>query len=276
MSSVLAPVLHESLRASAASLSNRPGVYVFWGDDGDRLPLYVGKSIQLRTRVLDHFRSPGEAGMMQRARRVEIHPTTGEIGALLLESRLVKKLHPLYNKRLRRQRSFCSWRQVGHALELVHSTDAAFTHSPDLYGLFSSRRAAQETLAELADVHQLCLATLGIEKLPPGKPCFRHAIGRCAGACCAQESLEQHMERTLAALQAYRFRAWPFEGPICLSESWGNETEHHVLNNWCYLGSASSMRAARRLAKPAAGFDLDDYKILVRPLLLGKLNITPL
>jgi DNA polymerase III subunit epsilon len=46
----------------------------------------------------------------QEIRRVEWIETAGELGALLLEARLVKELQPLHNRQLRRERTLCAWR----------------------------------------------------------------------------------------------------------------------------------------------------------------------
>ena len=68
-----------------------PGVYLFYGENA--LPIYIGKSVSLRSRVMSHFssdhRSGKEAKLTQQVRRVEWLPTAGELGALLLEARLV-------------------------------------------------------------------------------------------------------------------------------------------------------------------------------------------
>lgn len=77
-------------------IKNVPGVYIFY-DEKD-LPLYVGKSVKLKTRVLNHFASDhktnSEMEISQKVRRVEWIETAGELGALLQEAKLVKKLQP--------------------------------------------------------------------------------------------------------------------------------------------------------------------------------------
>ncbi|MBI4097272.1 MAG: 3'-5' exoribonuclease [Candidatus Levybacteria bacterium] len=85
------------------SLPELPGVYIFYGQED--APLYIGKSINLRHRVLSHFsgdvHSPLEMKISQQIKRIETIPTAGELGALLLESDLIKRLMPLYNRKLR-------------------------------------------------------------------------------------------------------------------------------------------------------------------------------
>ncbi|HNE72228.1 MAG TPA: endonuclease, partial [Giesbergeria sp.] len=50
----------EHLRAALADMPAAPGVYTFHGEEGD-LPLYIGKSVNLRNRLLAHLRTPDEA-----------------------------------------------------------------------------------------------------------------------------------------------------------------------------------------------------------------------
>ena len=89
-----------------AALPRGAGVYIFQG--AGQLPLYIGKSVDIRARVLSHLRAPDEASMMAQTQRIDVIETAGEIGALLLESRLIKAQHPLFNQRLRRVRSLCA------------------------------------------------------------------------------------------------------------------------------------------------------------------------
>ena len=100
-------------RAVVDAIPESPGVYLFYGENDT--PLYVGKSVALRSRVLQHFsddvRSPREAQIAREIRRIEWRRTGGELGALLLEARLVKELLPVFNRQLRRAselvRVFC-------------------------------------------------------------------------------------------------------------------------------------------------------------------------
>jgi DNA polymerase III subunit epsilon len=108
-----APTLPPHIDASlVGELPEAPGVYLFYGEND--LPLYIGKSINLRARVLSHFSSDHasskEMRMTQEMKRFEWIATAGEFSALLLESRLVKERLPIYNRQLRRERQLCSWR----------------------------------------------------------------------------------------------------------------------------------------------------------------------
>ena len=67
----------------------------------------------------DHARGK-ELSLSLQTQDVQWHCTAGEVGALLLESQMVKQLMPSHNVRLRRTKSLCSWRyHAGQAPELV-------------------------------------------------------------------------------------------------------------------------------------------------------------
>src|SRR6185295_18364501 len=91
------------------NLPEGPGVYRFYGVND--LPLYIGKSINLRDRVRSHFssdyRSANDVRISGEIQRIEVEETAGELGALLREARLVKELLPLHNYRLRRKLNAC-------------------------------------------------------------------------------------------------------------------------------------------------------------------------
>jgi DNA polymerase-3 subunit epsilon len=85
-------------RPDLSALPRDPGVYVF--RDADGRPLYVGKSVCLRTRARAHFATP--AAWTGHAEHVDYQATESELGALLLEDRLIKALRPPGNKRGKR------------------------------------------------------------------------------------------------------------------------------------------------------------------------------
>ncbi len=85
----------------------QPGVYFFKNSRGSIL--YIGKAKRLSKRVRSYFNgieslSARRRKLMQKMRRVEWTTTKTELEALLLESRLIKKHKPSYNRAQRRYR----------------------------------------------------------------------------------------------------------------------------------------------------------------------------
>jgi DNA polymerase-3 subunit epsilon len=272
------PSLPSGLEATAVdAVPEAPGVYLFHGEN--ELPLYIGKGVNMRSRVQSHFAADHGSGramrLAQEVKRVEWIETAGELGALLLEARLIKERSPLHNRHLRRNEELCALRlreegeiTQDRALELVPLAGARADELGELYGQFKSKREANNTLRELAAEHGLCLKRLGLEQ---GKgPCFNHQIRRCKGVCNGKESPERHDLRLKTALAVLKLRAWPFPGRIAIrdrSED-GARCEWHLFENWCYLGTAKSEAELFDAAQTRfdAAFDLDTYRILRREL----------
>ncbi len=262
--------------ASIAALPRTSGVYIFKGDG--TLPLYIGKSVDIRSRVMSHLRAPDEASMMAQTRRVDFIETAGEIGALLLESRMIKEQSPLFNQRLRRIKTLCSIRMrqtaTGAVPEIVDSKSVNLGSTPELYGLFSSAHAANAKLKELAQQHLLCLSVLGLEKTSK-RGCFGLQIKTCLGACVDQEARHAHDARLLSALVDSQVEVWPFSGPVDLIEETEGWIHKHRVNNWCYLGTQCSKAGGKRELSELKqhDFDLDSYKILVKPIMLKTVKV---
>lgn len=266
---------HHIDRASLDALPSRPGIYIF-RDEQDR-PLYIGKSVNIRSRVLSHLRTPEEARMLEQSRYVEYRRTAGDIGALLLESRLIKDLQPLHNKKLRRTREMCALRLAPDARsvpEIVYAREHDFASSEHLYGLFATRKAALEKLREIVDMHMLCPALTGLEQAMRGRACFARQISRCLGACTGAEPLEEHRRRLQAALDDLRIVVWPWAGPMGIVEECDGWKQTHVIDHWFYLGSIDDVAGSPPTRRPAQrSFDVDTYKILVKPMLRGELRV---
>ncbi|OYU31639.1 MAG: endonuclease [Comamonadaceae bacterium PBBC2] len=266
-------LLHPIDPASLAALPRTAGVYIFRGEGA--LPIYIGKSVDIRSRVLAHLRAPDEAAMIAQSRRVDCIETAGEIGALLLEAQLIKQRNPLFNIRLRRVRHLCAIRLADQAEglrpEVISGQEVAPGQAQDLYGLFSSVHAAQSKLRELADQHRLCLGLLGLEKIGQ-RGCFGLQVKTCLGACVGQEDRAAHDQRLFSALLDLKVHAWPFAGAVDVVEQNGDWVQRHRIDGWRYQGTWCS-RSAQFTAHAQQGFDLDAYKILVKPIMLGTARI---
>ncbi|MCL2896667.1 excinuclease Cho [Brenneria tiliae] len=265
----------EHLRQWLDGLPSLPGVYLFHGES-ETMPLYIGKSVNIRSRVLSHLRTPDEAAMLRQARRITFIRTAGEIGALLLEAQLIKKLQPLFNKRLRRNKQLCALQLNGDKPEVVYAKEVDFDRTCGLFGLFANRRAALQALQSIADQYQLCYGLLGLEPLSRGRPCFRSALKRCAGACCGKESPAAHHQRLAAALEQSRVVCWQWNGPIALREQGPDMAQYHIIHHWLWLGAVDSLNEAGELMVAAPGFDSDGYKILCKPVISGEHEIIDL
>lgn len=265
------------LETPVGDIPESPGVYLFFGESP--LPLYIGKSVKMRSRVMSHFQASSrvarEMRMAQEIRRIEWIETAGELGALLLEARLVKEMQPVYNRQLRRERSLCAWHLDANPmarplLTLVRGDDLQPQQFGALYGVYRSKSQANASLRELADAHGLCLQALGLES---GKGrCFAHQIHRCKGVCCGEERPELHHLRLQLALAQQKLLVWPHPGKIGLREhnAHSGRTDIHLFDQWCHLATVhdDAELADALSARNTLAFDLDTYRLLMKQLQL--------
>ena len=173
-----------------------PGVYRFYGVND--LPIYIGKSVNLRDRVRSHFssdyRSANDIRISSEIQRIEVEETAGELGALLREARLVKELLPLHNHRLRRKLNACFVRLPRPALAAgdpankdIDWGDARPPSAETLYGPFADEAAREAAARGARAASTACAgACLGWEKR--GGPCFARQVRKCRGACIGEET----------------------------------------------------------------------------------------
>lgn len=256
---------------SIDALPESPGVYRFLGDNG--VLLYIGKSINLKHRILSHFQdaltSVKEQKIREQIRDIEVTVTAGELSALLLESTLIKEHRPLYNRQGRHAFKLVAAQAIQNDgdyirinLETVTSIDADAV--PTYVGIFRSKSQANQFLRELGEKHKLCPKLLGFEHGKGG--CFWRGLGWCAGACIGEESSARYNMRAIKAISRYKLKAWPFSGPVLIRESTDDRSEAMLVDKWCILRTARWNTDADLPVSDITdyAFDLDTYKILLR------------
>lgn len=249
-----------------SALPDSPGVYLFYGSLGELL--YVGKSKTIRTRVRSHFSSPEERRLCRKVYRIETRETAGELGALLLESQLIKELRPLYNVASRRRRRIVvarrSMNPLGYAvvnLEAIDYLDVKETEP--ILGVFKHKTQAKEYLVLIAKSHRLCPKLLRLEVAR--RYCFSYHLGQCSGACMGEEDVAGYNARVEAAFEARRIKAWPYEAGVTVEERSprGSQREVFLIDNWCLVASFKSADDGFEKSPHAQHrFDYDSYKIL--------------
>ena len=165
-------------RPDLSTLPDDPGVYVFRDERGR--PLYVGKSISLRSRARAHFCAP--AGWTERAEVVDYRPTNSELGALVLENRLIKKWRPAGNRALKRTHRYVYLRcrlDIPYPV-LEVAPEPAGGHAVNV-GPLGSRALAAELADQLTSLYRLrhCGRTLKLREHPSAYG----QMGRCASPC---------------------------------------------------------------------------------------------
>lgn len=249
-------------------LPEGPGVYIF--KDAQDRPIYVGKSVHIKKRVVSHFSRDheitSEFKIVQHIADIDTIQTGSELEALLLESQLVKDLQPLYNKQLRRTNTVLLARQAptehGHiAVQLEEATDISPENSATVLAVYPRRGTAKAMLEILQKTYDLCPKLMGLEKADGA--CFSYQLKKCKGACTGLEAADSYNQRLLTAFDRQRIQSWPFGGAITIEDMTSEVQSGIVVDQWCVLAHYRQEENCDPIITPAnKRFDLDAYKIL--------------
>ncbi|MHB1768539.1 MAG: excinuclease ABC subunit UvrC, partial [Phycisphaerae bacterium] len=138
------------LHAKARALEQIPGVYLL--KDTRDVVIYVGKSRSLRDRVSSYFLSSTDLGpvkqrLLDYVADFDTLTCDSEVEALLIESRLIKDLHPRFNARLSDGKSY-PYLEITTREDFpgVYVTRKPQTSGTKLYGPFISGYALKQAL----------------------------------------------------------------------------------------------------------------------------------
>ena len=160
-----------------------PGVYLMKGEAG--AILYVGKAINLRSRLRNYFSAGGDGRpqirfLMAKVAAIDTIVTDTEKEALILENTLIKQHRPRYNINLRDDKTYVSIRldprEEFPALAVVRrvKSDGAL-----YFGPYSSSAAVRQTLKELYRIFPLRHYPIETCRRR-GRPCLFFQIGQCS------------------------------------------------------------------------------------------------
>ncbi|MDD3773771.1 MAG: GIY-YIG nuclease family protein [Patescibacteria group bacterium] len=164
-----------------------PGVYIF--RDREKSPVYVGKAVNLRNRLVSHFKQGGKSGNIFRdSIYLDIKATESEIEALLLEADLIKHFKPKYNVVKKDDKSFLYLVVRDDKfpyLEFVREKNLNL-HSRDLsFGPFVEGRSLRETVKTLRQIFRYrdCCPLIFEKAAKNKRPCLYYSLGRCSAPC---------------------------------------------------------------------------------------------
>jgi len=188
--------LHPNL--DPAVLNNLPeetGTYYFFNEK--RELIYIGKSKNIRTRVLSHFRnynSKKAIEMMNSVAEIDYELTGSELIALLKESHEIKLHRPIYNRAQRRIASiyglFSYFDKNGYMRFVIDKND---TRQEIPLRSFSTLASGKRYLNYMIDKYELCQKLCGLYPAPGA--CFNYEISQCKGACIGKELAKIYNER---------------------------------------------------------------------------------
>ena len=180
-----------------ARLPTTSGVYQFL--DSQHLPIYIGKAVNLRARVKQHFtdnKNRKEQLITKQTIYIKIIQTDSELKALLLEANLIRQYQPKYNAVLLDDKSrlyILITKETYPKVRLVRQRDLSFSKESKLvFGPFISREMARQLLRKIRRAIPFCT-----EKNLSSKPCFYSHLGLCSPCPNWIESQPLEAKKTL-------------------------------------------------------------------------------
>ncbi len=164
----------------------KPGCYLMKGADGQ--VLYVGKAVNLRSRVRSYFQhaatlSSKTRELVRRVEEVEWIVVGSELEALILEMHLIKRHRPKYNVRLKDDKRYPYIRvHWSDPFPKVSVTRRVLDDGSRFFGPYTSVWAVHQTLDVLRKIFPYLTCDRVITGQDP-RACLYYDIKLCAGPC---------------------------------------------------------------------------------------------
>lgn len=187
-------------------LPSKPGVYIM--RDKQDVILYVGKAVNLHSRVRSYFRENIGRGpmidkMVSLIARFEYIVTDSELEALVLENNLIKEHSPKYNTLLKDDKTYPYIKvTVGEAFPRILFSREMKKDKSRYFGPYSSAAAVKDTIELLNRLYQLrtCNRSLPRE-IGNERPCLNYHIKQCPAPCQGYISREEYAEKVAGAME---------------------------------------------------------------------------
>ncbi len=189
----------ERLEKKIAGLPESCGVYLF--KDAYDLPLYVGKSTHIRSRVLGHLREddhPRKRRLLRFTDHLDFIECNSELEALILEARLIKQHLPPYNVEQRRWKQQVFLRVTDDPYPKILVCESRSEEGFHV-GPFRSPRFLEYVLQRLQKHFRLCPELMKPKRSSRGF-CFSYHLRQCAGACGEAVPPDEYRATVLEAM----------------------------------------------------------------------------
>lgn len=186
----------EKIQEILDNLPTRPGVYIHKDVHGK--VIYVGKSVNLRSRVRSYFATNVDSFKTHQLRKnihdIEIITTATDLEALLLETTLIKKYKPHYNIRLKDDKRYpyikVHW---GEAFPKVTVTRRMAKDGSRYFGPYTSVWAVHQTLDLLRKIFPYLTCDREINGLD-SRACLYFDIKLCNAPCIGNVTKQQYRD----------------------------------------------------------------------------------
>lgn len=200
------------------------GVYFFHDKNGD--VIYVGKSINIKKRIMQHFANTTTKAnkMHEQVHEYTYEETGSELVSLLYESYLIKKIRPKHNRAQKADNyTYCIHTYTDNN-GYINFGVAKRKKTLNIVTTFPKLRSAQGTLKRIINAYQLCERYCELDN-STGR-CFKRHIDECFGACNLEENADSYNLRATEAMEAIKVE---IEGNLIVIEEGRSSDELAVV-----------------------------------------------
>ncbi len=187
-------------------LPKEPGVYIM-RDDRDVI-LYVGKAINLRSRVRSYFRENIGRGpmidkMVSLIARFEYIVTDSELEALVLENNLIKEHSPKYNTLLKDDKTYPYIKvTLGEEYPRILFSRLMKKDKSKYFGPYTGAAAVKDTIELLNKLYHLRTCNRSLPRdIGLDRPCLNYHIKQCDAPCQGYVTGEQYRQQVAQAME---------------------------------------------------------------------------
>lgn len=190
------------------TLPTTTGVYYIHRKNGKII--YVGKSKNIRKRIIQHFTNDNKKSKKIQLEVVSVsyEETGNDLIALLKESQEIKTLKPIFNQALKRnvfKSQLYSFYDNNGYLNLKIRKNTKQNSDEKVITTFNNYQQAKNFLYKITDKFQLCQKLNHLEKSE--NTCFNYDLKTCNGACINKEKVSEYNLRVQKYIEksSYQF-----------------------------------------------------------------------
>jgi len=179
-------------------LPSQPGIYIF--EDKNKKPLYIGKSISLKTRVKQHFegykqQTTKASNFIPQTKYLYFKIVNNDLEAIITEANYIKTYQPRYNSITKDGKSniyIIFTNPPDTKIKIIHATDIQSLGLDDykkqIFGPYTSTKTAINLVKMARKIFGFCNSPFNSQN----RPCFNYHLHHCPGTCISKISVTEY------------------------------------------------------------------------------------
>jgi len=204
--------ISDKLKNKIDNLPLLPGCYIYKNLAGEII--YIGKAVKLRNRVKSYFTNYERVDsktqvLVKNISDLEFLVVDSEAEALILETNLIKKYHPKFNRLMTDDKNY-SWIKINLKEEFprIKLVREKLNDQARYFGPYPSTFPAKDVLKRLRKIfpYRSCDRKMvqlnGKVKCQDSKPCLYYHLGLCQ-APCANKILKNEYRKSILGISKF-------------------------------------------------------------------------